>query len=729
MSQTTVASAQNDDEIDIGQIIHTLWLGKWLIIFLTFIGGALGVAYALMATPIYSGNALLQVEVKSGGFAGLTDLSDAFGGGDGAATSTELEILKSRKVVVPTIEKFNLEVEANPTTFPIVGAYFHRKYSGSEPFATPPFAEYFEFLKDYAWGGEQIIVNQFNVPDAFYKETFDIIRLEGDNYSLNLGGENLFEGVVGVQHHIDALDIDIQVGKLTGRVGTYFNLTRYDQVLIIDDLVKNITVAENGKQSGVMTISMQGKDKAKIVRVIDHVLATFQQQNVEYNSIEAERSLKFIESQLPEANNDMKIAEREIYEYRLNNKTVDLNLKTQQLLSQLLKIEQGLNELKLAEPELSRKFKKNHPLYIEFLRKKSDLQTKKSDIELQTSQIPTEQFNTFKLQRNVELAQRVYLQTLNKFEELKVIKAGTIGSIRIIDQALVHPKAVKPQKAIVAIVATLLGFILAVGIILLRAMLNKGVESIDQLEDLGYNVYASIPVSPTQEKLAKRKPKKGVMRLLSHSHPEELAVEALRSLRTSLHFAMMEADNNIIMITGPSPAIGKSFISQNLAALIAQSDSKVLLVDIDFRRGEIHDNFGISAAPGFSDFLSGAKEFDDVCHKSAIKGLDFIARGKNPPNPSELLMGKNFHEFCDNYKDKYDFIILDTPPILAVTDAAVVGKLAGTSMMVVKQGVNHVKEIEQATNKLTVSGIDIKGYIFNGISKKSTANHYQYDYS
>ncbi|MCJ8324051.1 MAG: polysaccharide biosynthesis tyrosine autokinase [Rhizobiales bacterium] len=729
MSQTTVASAQNDDEIDIGQIIHTLWLGKWLIIFLTFIGGALGVAYALMATPIYSGNALLQVEVKSAGFAGLTGLSDAFAGGDGAATSTELEILKSRKVVVPTIEKFNLEIGAKPLTFPIIGAYFLRTYGGSADFATPPLAEYFDFMKDYAWGGEQIIVNQFNVPEGLYKTGFQLIILGDDNYSLNLDGKTVFKGKVGVQHHIDELNIDIQVGQLEGRIGTYFSLIRYDQVLVIDDLVKNITVVEKGKQSGIMTISMQGEDKIKIVKTIDHILATFQQQNIEYSSIEAERSLKFIEGQLPEANNDMIIAEREIYEYRLNNKTVNLNLKTQQLLSQLLKLEEGLNDLKLLEPELSRKFKKNHPLYIEFLRKKADLESKRNDIELQTSQIPTEQFETFKLQRNVELSQKIYLQTLNKFEELKIIKAGTIGSIRIIDQTIVHPRAVKPQKAIVAIIATLLGFILAVAIILLKAMLNKGVESIDQLEDLGYNVYASIPVSPTQDKLSKRKPKKGVLRLLSHSHPEELAVEALRSLRTSLHFAMMEADNNIIMLTGPSPGIGKSFISQNLAALIAQSDSKVLLVDIDFRRGLIHENFGLDAAPGFSDFLSGAKDFDEVCQKTEIKGLDVITRGKNPPNPSELLMSKSFNDFCDKYKDEYDFIILDTPPILAVTDAAIVGKLAGTSMMVVKQSVNHLKEIEQATNKLTVTGVEIRGYIFNGISKKSTANHYHYEYN
>lgn len=732
MNSSTSSASVNNDELDIGQIIRSVWNGKWIIIATTIVTTFFGVAYAIMATPIYTGNSLMQIEAKASGFAGLSGLAEAFGGGGGGGgdTTTELEILKSRKVILPTVEKFSLEIRALPNTFPLIGGYFYRKYIGQDGFRKPLFADLLGFTKDYAWGGEQIIVNQFNVPQKYRDAEFDIIILGDDKFSLHLKDNKILEGKVGVPQHNDQWGIDIQLGKLEGRIGTYFTLERLSQILVIDDLVKNLGVTENGSSSGIIVISMQGTDKKKIKYVIDDILTTYQQQNVEYNSVEAGRSLDFVKKQLPEITQNLKDAEQNIYEYRLNNKTVDLTLQTGQLLSQLLAIEESLNELNLQEPELSRKFKLEHPIYIEFLRKKADLEKKRDDVNEQTGQIPEDQFNIFRLQRDVQLSQKIYLQMLNRFEELKIIKAGALGSIRIIDKTVVYPYSIKPQKINIVVAAIMVGLVLSIAFIVLRSVLSKGIKSADQLKEMGYKVYATIPLSAIETRLHKKKAKFNKVKVLSHLHPKEPAVEAMRSLRTNLHFAMTEAKNNIIMITGPSPDIGKCFVSQNLAVLIAQSDLKVLLVDIDMRRGSVHENFGLDNKRGFSDYLSGGAEFDDVCQETKIKGLDVITCGNILPNPSELLMGKRFEEFCETYKDKYDFIILDTPPVLAVSDAIIVGKIAGTSMMVVKQTVSHVKEIELATQKLNLMDIEVKGYVFNGVNKKhNTADNYQYSYS
>lgn len=714
----------DDDEIDISQIVKTLWNGKWLIILISIITGGLGVAYAFMATPIYQGNALLQIEAKSGGASGLSGLTEGLSLGGGSATSTELELLKSRKVVRPTVERFHLDIVAKPITFPMIGGYVYRKFGQNNGISQAFLGEYFGFFENYAWGGEKINVSQFDVPESLYEEIFNVILLADLQYRLELRGVEIFKGEIGKKYHIESQNIDILIGKLEGRVGASFDLVHRDPILAVNDLIEDILVAESGKTSGIVEISLQGEDRAQIKQIITHILTTYQQQNIEYNNVEANDNLNFVANQLPEAAEKVELAETKIYEYKRVNNTIDLNQKTQQLLKKLLDIEGQLNELKLGESELLRKFKPEHPLYKDFLRKQGDLEEKKKEIELETSKIPTEQFEVFKLQRDVELSEKIYLQLLNRHEGLKIIQAGTSGSIRVIDDTIVHPKAVKPQKMIVVIVSTFIGIIIAMAYLLVRSMVGNKIENVEQLKGLGFKIYALVGESVSQKKFDRLDAKRGELRILAELKSEDLAVEALRGLRTNLCFTVAEADNNVIMITGASPSVGKSFVAQNLAALLAQTGKKTLLVDVDLRRGKLHEAFGMDVAPGLVDYLSGDVEFTEVCRETRIKNLDIITCGQKSSCPSELLMSEKFTELCTKYQQDYDFIILDTSPILAVTDAAIVGKLAATSIMVVRQGVSQLKEVELATQRLTLTGIDVTGYVFNGADK----NQYEYSY-
>ncbi|MBK0560626.1 polysaccharide biosynthesis tyrosine autokinase, partial [Klebsiella pneumoniae] len=169
------------------------------------------------------------------------------------------------------------------------------------------------------------------------------------------------------------------------------------------------------------------------------------------------------------------------------------------------------------------------------------------------------------------------------------------------------------------------------------------------------------------------------------------AIEAIRGLRTSLHFAMMEARNNVLMISGASPNAGKTFVSTNLAAVIAQTVKIVLLIDSDIRKGYIHKLFRVAYDNGLSDLLSGKINRDGVIKKVNSIGFDFIPRGIVPPNPAELLMHRRFGELLTWASQHYDIIFLDTPPILAVTDAAIIGHYAGTTLLVARFEQNTVK--------------------------------------
>lgn len=215
--------------------------------------------------------------------------------------------------------------------------------------------------------------------------------------------------------------------------------------------------------------------------------------------------------------------------------------------------------------------------------------------------------------------------------------------------------------------------------------------------------------------------------LLARDNPEDNAIEALRSLRTSLHFAMMEARNKIVMISGPSPEVGKTFVTSNLAVVLAQAGLKVLIIDADLRRGYLHTTFNLENENGLSDFLAGKAKRETAINKTGIDNLDFIARGTVPPNPSELLMHKGFGELLDWANESYDIVLVDTPPILAVTDPAIVGRYTGTNLIVARFMKNQVKEVEYTIERFEKAGIEIKGVILNGIERTSRSS-YSYGY-
>jgi len=182
------------------------------------------------------------------------------------------------------------------------------------------------------------------------------------------------------------------------------------------------------------------------------------------------------------------------------------------------------------------------------------------------------------------------------------------------------------------------------------------------------------------------------------------------------------------MISGASPDAGKTFVSSNLAAIIAQTGKKVLFIDADMRKGYAHKLFGFGNVDGLSDILSGKIKVENTLNHIPSVDFDFISRGQVPPNPAELLMHPRFNEIIEWASKNYDLVIVDTPPVLAVTDAAIIGRYAGTTLLVVRFEENTVKEIEVSLKRFEQSGVHVKGCILNGMVKKASS-YYGYGYS
>ena len=704
------------DEVDIGKLFGILIDNRWLIIITTFIFAVVGIGYALLATPIYKADALIQIEAKSSGMPALGgDMADMFGGGESSAT-TETEIIKSRMVLGETVDKLNLTTVVSPEYLPVVGKGLAR-LMGEQHF---------------------IHVSRFTVADGREQGGYQIVvtNAEQGEYQLNdSDGRKVLTGKMGELAQANGYQLfvtDLQAVK-----GAEFALSKISRLDAIQNLQSNLAVAEQGKQTGILQLSMTGENRADIKAIVDDISKNYFLQNVERNSAEAENSLVFLKQHLPEIKTQLTAAEDKLNTYRQQNESVDLSLEAKSALETMVGLESQLNQLTFKETDISQRFTKEHPAYISLMDKRKTLMKEQGRLNKRIETLPKTQRAILRLTRDVEVNQQIYVQLLNKVQELNIVKASTVGNVRILDAAQVYTNAVKPKKALIVVLSTLLGGMLSVAIAFLRAALHRGVESPDEIEALGLPVYASIPLSDWQTDLEKKFKSKQQLQinqsLLAVANPADLSIEALRSLRTSLHFAMMEARNNIVMISGPSPGIGKSFVSANMAAVMAKGGQRVLVIDADMRKGRMERQMCVDSKPGLADYLSGQQTIEQVIKSPGVENLDFIARGVVPPNPSELLMHPRLKTLLDWASENYDLVLVDTPPILAVTDPAIVGAHAGTTMIVARFGLNPVKEIEVTKNRFEQNGIEVKGCILNAVVRKASStyggNYGYYNYS
>ncbi|KZX66285.1 tyrosine protein kinase [Alcanivorax sp. HI0033] len=717
---------QNNDEIDLLALAGTLWDGRWLIIGVTVLATLFGAVYALLAEPVYRADAMVQVEQKSGGLPGMSEITEMFG--SESAAVTEIELIKSRAVMGETVDALHLDIEIEPVQVPVIGNFLSRYASyGPDGLAEPWWSS------NYAWGGEKLDITRFEVPRATYGDEYTLKVTESGWLLENEAGIEVLGGVEGEQANNGNYSLFVQSVK--ARPGTRFTLIKRDRLAKIIELQQNVGASEKGKDSGIIVLSYPHPKPAKAKAVLDHITQTYVRNNVERNSAEASSSLEYLKERLPDVRKDLEEAEAKLNEYQVEAESVNVTAEAQAVLDQIVELEKNISTLQLQKAEIERKFTSSHPNYKAWQAQMAELQERKKELDERISKLPLTQQKVVRLTRDVKVGNEIYLQMLANIQELDIVRAGTVGNVRVVDDAAVNiDEPVKPKKSLLVAVCLVLGGMLSAGFVLLQSILNRGVETPEQIESLGIPVYATVPLSKEQSKLnlLLRKEAEKNIHLLALDNPADLAIEALRGLRTSLYFAMMDAPNNILMVSGPSPNVGKSFVSANFAAVFAQSDKRVLVVDADLRRGSMHDQFNMDKKLGLSEVLSRQIDLKDAIRETKVKGLHFISRGVAPPNPSELLMSSSFEQFVEEIKVDYDLIIIDTPPILAVTDAAIIGRHAGTSMIVVRFEMNPAKEIELTKARFGQNGVDIKGAVFNAVEQrartKTAYGYYNYDY-
>ncbi|MGJ8165155.1 polysaccharide biosynthesis tyrosine autokinase [Klebsiella pneumoniae] len=715
-SVTNKATSKDADEIDLGRLIGEFIDHRKLIISVTSLFTLVALIYAIFATPIYQADALIQVEQKQAN-AILSNLSQMLPDSQ-PQSAPEIALIRSRMILGKTVDDLNLQARVKQKYFPLLGRGFAR-LSGDKP--------------------GSLSISRLYIPEND-NDTPEIILTvkERNSFSISVG-DFIINGKVG--ELLDERGISLKVDEISAKPGTEFSIVYVSRLKAITDLQDDIAVADQGKDTGMLTLSLTGDNPVLIERILNSISENYLAQNIARQAAQDAKSLEFLSKQLPEVRSDLDQAEDKLNQYRRKSDSVDLSLEAKAVLDQIVNVDNQLNELTFRESEISQLYTKEHPTYKALMEKRKTLQDEKSKLNKRVSAMPETQQEILRLSRDVESGRAVYMQLLNRQQELNIAKSSAIGNVRIIDNAVTQPKPIKPKKILIVLIGIILGVMTSAGVVLLRVILRRGIETPEQLEELGINVYASIPIAETfsksvvQKKGWSKKSAEEIQGFLAVDNPADLSIEAIRGLRTSLHFAMMEARNNVLMISGASPNAGKTFVSSNLAAVISQTGKKVLFIDTDMRKGYTHKLFNENNTNGLSDILSGKVEINRALKKVVSGDFDFISRGMAPPNPAELLMHRRFGELLNWASENYDIVVLDTPPILAVTDAAIIGNYVGTTLLVARFELNTAKEIEVSVKRFEQAGVTVKGCILNGVVKKASSyygygnSHYGYSYT
>ncbi|KSY57965.1 polysaccharide biosynthesis tyrosine autokinase [Klebsiella pneumoniae] len=701
------------NELELGRIVGELIDCRKLIIGITTGFTVIAVLYALMATPIYQANALIQVEQKQGN-AILSSLSQMLPDGQ-LQSAPEISLLQSRMILGKTVDDLNLQTQVEKEYFPIIGKGISRILNNKN---------------------ESIKIDKLYIERKEDSTDPEIIITIKDDKHFTVEGDGFkVDGIKGEM--LDKDKLRILITEINAEPGASFEVKYLSRLKAINNLLEAFNVSDQGKDTGMLGLTLTGTDPNLISKTLNSIANNYLEQNVERQAAQDAKSLDFLNQQLPKVRADLDIAEDKLNSYRKEKDSVDLSMEAKSVLDQIVNVDNQLNELTFREAEISQLYTKEHPTYKALIEKRQTLQQEKTKLNKRVSGMPSTQQEVLRLSRDVESGRAVYLQLLNRQQELSIAKSSAIGNVRIVDDSITDPKPIKPKKILICIIGFILGLFFSVALIMLRFLLRRGIESPEQLEEMGINVYASIPVSEWLLKASdKRKRKNNESdKLLAVENPTDLAVEAIRSLRTSLHFAMLEAKNNVLMISGASPNAGKTFVSTNLAATISLANKSVLFIYADLRKGYVHKMLGNEGKSGLSDILSGQANVEETIISVPDGQFDYIGRGQVPPNPAELLMHPRFEKLLAWASAKYDLVIIDTPPILAVTDAAIIGRYAGTTLLVARFESNTVKEIEVSITRFEQSGVNVKGCILNGVVKKASSyygygyNYYGYNYS
>ena len=438
-------------------------------------------------------------------------------------------------------------------------------------------------------------------------------------------------------------------------------------------------------------------------------------------SAEAEKTLEFLEGQLPGVKAKLDSAEKVLADYRYKIGSVDMTGETKAHLDKESQLQRQIMQLEQERQAAMRLFKAEHPNVQTIMKQQNKLRAELVLLKKNAEKMPLTQQEVMRLQEEVAVNNEVYTNMLNNIQQLRVVRAGEVGNVRIVDFAQIEQSQSRPNKSRILLTAFVVGCAIGGLLIFIMLLLKNGVKSASEIErETGLSVFAKIPQSSNKLLRGHKHLHHGLPFVLQAG--EDKVSESFRSLQTALMFLMPNPEHSVVLVMGLIPGVGKSFVSLNLAATIAVSGKKVLLIDADMRRGVIHGRSKF----GLADVLAGIATLDTAVSQKHDDNLYVMNAGKTKLAACELLRGEAMDKLLKEARERFDMVIVDTPPLNLVTDAELICPLVDYSLFVLHYGRHSMEEIRETVERVKRYSDKPAAIVMNHCEREP--GHYGYGY-
>ena len=716
--------------VSLADLLDNIFYFRWhfLVVFLSTT--LLAILYAIIATPIYIADVVIQVEEKKGTSLGaLSQVASALGAQQSPVLG-EIEIARSRSVIGRAVSELKANIEVTvENRVPVIGGWLSRVLPKNEVGLVKPL---FNFGK-FAWGGEQIRIQELIVDQALLGKPLTLIVGEQNSWELtDKDGVVILKGSnPGELYESANKSVQLQISKIRAYPQTRFRIVAYSLQSRINQILVNYNVVEAKRQSSILRLTYQSPNPQYAATMLNAISDAYVQQNISRRSEEAELSLNFLNAELPKLRIRLDASERALNEFRSKTKTIDISSEIREILTRATAIEKNQIELDLKRREFAERYDPLHPLMKGLDSQMAGLKGEQAQVTRLIGQLPAVQQEYIRLARDVEVNNQLYVSLLNNAQQLQIAKAGTTGNVAIVDRAVTPEFPSRPRKALIVAVGSILGIILAFALCQVLALVSKIVRDPKKLEqETGLPTLAILPLDSDQvERIELGRGASPY--LLAKEKSNASSIEALRSLRTSLLFKLsVNPESKVILITSAQPSQGKSFIAANLSYLFSAAGKRTLLIEADIRLASIKSYIDFdTTGPGLTSILTKHMNASDVIRKNVFENFDFLPSGPLVKNPGDLLAGENVNQIIKDLAKDYDIVIIDSPPLIPVHDARALGRSADLSLFIVRQDhVSHT-EVHDAIDVFNKSGNTIDGIVFNGFIPSRMRYGYGYGYS
>ena len=681
MNQTSESYIDKDSEINIGRVFRLLLMQSKLVLFIVFAITSLSIAYYLSATKIYKASSLIQLysPQNTGYRGGGQNLAlDLFIGDSNVTDLRDIENLyKSRSNLLKIIIDKRLNIASDDLNH----------------------LQKMTLFKNIEIKNPEINFKEFKLElsdNSFYLK--DLSSEEKYEYAYN--EEFTFNGI--------AFNLNKPTNLLEFRNNPIeFQIRKPESVYLATRGRMQInSFSSSGpiiQRTGLLEISYNSDDLDEAIAVLNYANNYFINQNIKTEAQQARMAINFIENQISEVDNELNGYKSELRSFREKNKSINVDLEISTIIENLTVIESQLNKLDLEIASAAKNYTDSNPIFLALIDQRDELLNQKLQVEEKIASLPLAQQEYIDLFRAVEITEEAFIQLTNKRLEFSIREASTLGNMRVIDDA--YYKSLVSPSIIIVLFSFFFSIFLSIIFGIIRGIYFLPISNPAEIIDYGFNT--------------------NITGVLPKSDSEDIEKfnGAIESLIVNLQTKIKQDEScKLISFTSPTASNGKSFVSRSVAKKLADLGCKVLLIDLDLKRGDQHKEFDSNrlTLEGFNDISS-----ENLDQLKVSDNLYLISKLKRLDNTFHFIYSESFAEKIELFKNKFEYIIFDTAPILFVSDTSYILQLSDSVFGICRHGLTKINEIKQMDAVLSQIGVGLDGIIYNFYEKpKSYYGYY-----